>query len=96
MDAAVSYYGVGIENLLGEADHLGHPLLMHIARNDQFVPPEAQAQIVARLAGHPNAIVHLYADRDHAFARPGGEHYDAADAAKANERTLAFLKMKIG
>ena len=96
VDAAVSYYGVGIENLLGEADHLGHPLLMHIARNDQFVPPEAQAQIVARLAGRPNAIVHLYADRDHAFARPGGEHYDAADAAKANERTLAFLKMKIG
>lgn len=96
VDAAVSYYGVGIENLLGEAEHLNHPLLLHIARNDQFVPPEAQLQIVATLAGHPNAIVHTYADRDHAFARPGGEHYDAADAAKANERTLTFLKMKIG
>ena len=59
VDAAVSYYGVGIENLLGKADHLDHPLLMHIARNDQFVPPEAQAQIVMRLAGHSNAIVHL-------------------------------------
>jgi carboxymethylenebutenolidase len=33
-----------------------------------------------------------YPGRDHAFARPGGEHYDAADAAKANARTLAFFQ----
>ena len=41
-DAAVSYYGVGIENRVAEAEKLTHPLLMHIAEEDQFVPKAAQ------------------------------------------------------
>ena len=28
---------------------------------------------------------------DHAFARVGGQHYDAAGAKLANERTMAFF-----
>jgi carboxymethylenebutenolidase len=33
-----------------------------------------------------------YPGRDHAFSRTGGDHYNADDAAKAAERTLAFFK----
>jgi carboxymethylenebutenolidase len=91
-DAAVSYYGVGIEKHVGEAEKLAHPLLMHIAEKDQFVPPEAQQVILQALKDHPQIQIHTYADRDHAFAREGGAHYDAADAAKANGRSLTFFK----
>src|SRR5271169_1165143 len=90
-DASVAYYGVGIEKHLGEAEMLAVPLLLHIAEEDQFVPKEAQALIVASLKNHPQVQIHSYPGRDHAFARQGGEHYDAADAALARRRSLAFF-----
>ena len=45
---------------------------------------------------HPQIELHTYADRDHAFAREGGAHYDAADAAKANGRSLTFFQKVLG
>ncbi|RAK57309.1 dienelactone hydrolase family protein [Phenylobacterium deserti] len=95
-DAAVAYYGVGIENRLGEAEGLSRPLMMHIAEEDKFVPKEAQAVIRQALDGKANVQIHTYPGRDHAFARPGGEHYDAADAQAAGERSLAFFQTHLG
>lgn len=94
-DASVSYYGVGIEKHLVEADKLAHPLLMHIAEEDGFVPKEAQALILAQLKNHPQVAIHTYPGRDHAFARPGGEHYDEADAKLANGRSLEFFNQHL-
>lgn len=92
VDAAVSYYGVGLEAQVGEAEKLTRPLLMHIAEEDQFVPKEAQAIIVQALKDHPQVEIHTYAGRDHAFARVGGEHYNEADAKLANGRTQQFFE----
>ncbi len=91
-DASVSYYGIGIEKHLAETEKLARPLLLHVAELDQFVPPEARKMILDGLKDHPQIEIHTYAGRDHAFAREGGEHYDAADAAKANGRSLTFFK----
>jgi carboxymethylenebutenolidase len=91
VDASVSYYGVGIERHLGYAERITSPMLLHIAGEDQFVPKEAQALIVASLKNHPQVAIHTYPGRDHAFARKGGEHYDAADAERAGRRTLDFF-----
>lgn len=91
VDASVSYYGVGLEKHVNEAEKLTHPLLIHVAEKDQFVPPEAQQLILSALKDHPQIELHTYADRDHAFAREGGAHYDATDAAKANGRSLTFF-----
>ena len=95
VDAAVGYYGVGIESRLDEAEKLAEPLMLHIAEEDQFVPKPAQAMIIGALKNHPHAQIFTYAGRDHAFARPGGDHYDRADAAKANERTLGLFKQAL-
>jgi len=88
-DAAVGYYGVSIEKSLDEATNLNSPLMLHIAGLDKFCPPEAQAQIHAALDA--KATIHDYTQADHAFARTGGEHYDAAAAELANLRTLEFF-----
>jgi len=95
-DASVSYYGVGIEGRLAEAEKLSHPLLMHIAEEDQFVPKEAQELILTTLKNHPQIQAHTYPGRDHAFARVGGEHYHEADAKLAGGRTLAFFQQHLG
>jgi carboxymethylenebutenolidase len=90
-DAAVGYYGVGIEGRLEEAEKLTRPLMLHIAEKDQFVPPAAQAEIRAGLGHNPHVTVHGYAEQDHAFSRYGGAHYDAKAADLANTRSLAFF-----
>jgi carboxymethylenebutenolidase len=89
-DCAVGYYGVGIEKSLDEAKNLTTPLLLHVAGQDQFCPPEAQAEI--RRVLKQNAFVKIcsYPESGHAFGRPGGEHYDAAGAELANLRSLEF------
>src|ERR1044071_2313117 len=90
-DCAVGYYGVGIEKSLDEAKNPSAPLMLHIGGRDKFCPPEAQAQIRSALEPNPLAKIHVYPDREHAFARLGGEHYDAADAELADLRTLEFF-----
>ena len=94
-DASVSYYGVGIESRVAEADKLERPLLLHIAEEDQFVPKEAQAIILQALKNHPQVTVHTYPGCDHAFARHGGEHHDADAARHANGRSLAFFQQHL-
>jgi len=90
-DCAVGYYGVGIEKTLNEAGNLSSPLILHIAGKDQHCPPEAQKQIHAALVSNPLVTIHDYPEQDHAFGRPGGEHYDARAAELANLRTLEFF-----
>jgi carboxymethylenebutenolidase len=90
-DCAVGYYGVSTEKYLDEAKNLSSPLMLHIAGQDKFCPPEAQAQIHAALDSNPLVTIHDYPDTGHAFARLGGEHYDPAAAELANLRTLEFF-----
>jgi carboxymethylenebutenolidase len=91
IDASVSYYGVAIDTQIDKADHIANPLLLHIASQDKFVSPEAQATILAAASANPQMTCELYQGQDHAFARPGGEHFDAAAAALANGRTQDFF-----
>lgn len=91
-DCNVSYYGVGIDGALGEAGKIRKPLLMHIAAEDKFVPKEAQAKIKQALAANGNVTIHVYEGCDHAFARVGGAHWNAAAAQLANDRSAAFFK----
>jgi len=95
-DGSVSYYGVGIENRVAEAEKLTRPLLMHIAEQDQFVPKPAQQVILQALKDHPHVEIHTYPGCDHAFARPGGQHYDDHAAKLAGGRTLQFFLRTLG
>ena len=96
VDAAVGYYGVGIESRLDEAEKLAEPLMLHIAEEDQFVPKAAQQMILHDLKDHPQVEIHTYPGCDHAFARPGGDHYDEPAAKLAGGRTLQFFQRTIG
>jgi carboxymethylenebutenolidase len=87
----VGYYGVGIENALDESANLHGHLMLHIAAQDAYCSAEAQAKIHAVLDGDARVTIHDYAGQDHAFARVGGAHFNAAAAAQANQRSLAFF-----
>jgi carboxymethylenebutenolidase len=96
IDAAVSYYGVGIDGKLDEATKIKAPILLHVAEKDQFVPAPAQAAMAKVLINGPRLSLYTYPGCDHAFARPGGEHFDAAAAKLANDRTSDFFAKTLG
>ncbi|HMB78193.1 MAG TPA: dienelactone hydrolase family protein [Kiloniellaceae bacterium] len=91
-DCNVSYYGVGLDELVGESGAIAKPLLLHVASEDQFFPKEAQEKLKAGVAGNPLVTCQVYEGNDHAFARIGGAHYDAEAAALANGRSLDLLR----
>jgi carboxymethylenebutenolidase len=91
-DCSVSYYGVGVDELLGEAGKITKPYLSHIAAKDGFVPPAAQTKIRDALGGNDQCTLHVYDEQDHAFARVGGAHHDQAAADLANGHTADFFK----
>lgn len=91
-NASVGYYGVNIDQMLGEAKTIRKPLMLHIAEADGFVTPEAQAKIKDGLKGNRLVTIHSYPGADHGFAREGGAHRDDKNADLANNRTLEFFK----
>jgi carboxymethylenebutenolidase len=91
IDCGVSYYGVGIENLLDEAANITKPFMMMMAGKDRFVPPEAQEKIRLALQSH-SVSLHRFPDQEHAFARVGGEHHHPGAAKVANEMAAGFLQ----
>ena len=95
-NATVGYYGVGIDNLLGEKHAIAHPVLLHIAGADHFVSAEIQAKMHAGLDDHPKVTLFDYPGEDHGFAAEMGNRRSEAAAQLADERTAAFFAEHIG
>ena len=91
ISASVGYYGVMIDQMLGESHAIAHPLMLHIPTADHFVGAEAQAAIHAGLDGHPKVALHDYPGLDHGFAAETGDRRDEAGAALADQRTREFF-----
>ncbi len=91
IECAVGYYGVGIEDALDQARAIRGPLLLHVAGQDKFCPPEAQKVIRETLDGHARVEIADYPACEHAFARPGGEHFNQEAALAAEKLTLTHL-----
>jgi len=96
VDAAVGYYGVGIDGLLGEKHAIAHPVLLHVPQDDHLVDHEAQARMHAGLDDHPRVTIHDYPGEDHGFATEFGNRRSDAAAVLADQRTAAFFAEHLG
>jgi carboxymethylenebutenolidase len=90
-DCAVSYYGVGIESMLDRLDGLACPTLLQFGAEDVYVSPDALARIREALAAKPNVEIEVYEGAGHAFDNPYAEWHAPDTAARAWDRTAAFL-----
>jgi carboxymethylenebutenolidase len=91
VDAAVSYYGGGIQNQLDRAADVKVPILFHYAEEDSSIPLSAVGEVKERFAGRDNAAFHLYLGAHHGFNCPHRSTYQQHAAALAHGRTLVFL-----
>ena len=95
-DVNISYYGVGLDGLLGDIGKIAKPLLVHIADQDEFFPPEGRQKVVAGVQGQARIKAYTYPNANHAFARVGGVHWDGRSAAIANGRSAEALVAALG
>ena len=95
-DANISYYGVGLDNLLPEIGKISKPLVLHVADQDEFFPPEGRAKLVEGVKGNRQIACHIYPDANHAFARVGGIHWNGRAATIANGRSAEALVAALG
>lgn len=96
VDAAVGYYGVGIEQNLNEAKSITCGIELHFASEDKFVPADARAAIKLALAGNDDAEIYVYPGADHAFNNHQRDTYHRSSASLASSRTISFLRRAIG
>jgi carboxymethylenebutenolidase len=91
IDAAVIYYGRLVTDP-AELEALSAPLLGLFGADDQGIPVESVRAFEAALEGLGKpAEIHVYEGANHAFANPSGTRYNAAAAADAWTKTLAFF-----
>jgi carboxymethylenebutenolidase len=91
VDASVSYYGVGIDGLLGEKHAIAHPVLLHVPVEDHFVDKQTQARMHEGLDDHPKVTLYDYPGEDHGFATEFGTRRSDAAAKVADQRTSEFF-----
>lgn len=88
VDAAVAFYGGGIQTQLDRAAAITCAMKFHYAEHDDHIPLDAVARVQAAL---PLAEVHVYAGALHGFNCWARASYHAPSAALAHGRSLAFL-----
>ncbi len=93
LDAAVIYYGGGLETNPNQLKELEMPILGIFGELDQNPSPEAVRQFEAALkeAGKSPQI-YIYENANHAFANPSGNRYNPEAAEDAWNKTIAFLE----
>ncbi len=96
VDASVGYYGVGIDQMLGESRAIAKALLLHVPTADGFVPPEAQKAMHAGLDGNPHVTIYDYECLDHGFAAEHGVRRVKEGAQLADQRTEDFFASHVG
>ncbi len=91
VDAAVCYYGGGIQNQLELAAQIEVPILFHYAALDAHIPATAVGAVQQAFAGRSNAQFQIYPEVGHGFNCWGRPLYHQRAAALARGRTLQWL-----
>ncbi|MDE1181467.1 dienelactone hydrolase family protein [Paraburkholderia sp.] len=91
VDAAIAYYGGGIQTQLDQAAKITVPIQFHYGELDAHIPLSAVGEVKERFAGRDNAEVHVYPQADHGFNCPDRASYNQHAAALAHGRTLTFI-----
>ncbi len=91
VQAAVGYYGGGIDQFVNEEPQC--PLMLHFGAEDEHIPAAARDKI---LQAHPEVPVFVYEDAGHAFNRKlDPTHYNLAAATLAKKRSLLFFEQHL-
>ncbi|HEX7007003.1 MAG TPA: dienelactone hydrolase family protein [Alphaproteobacteria bacterium] len=92
VDAAVSFYALGISRHLDEMAGIRCPVQLHYGLNDEHVPTAEIEAVGAAARANPRVEVLRYPGVGHSFFNAVRPTYDAAAAALAEQRLSRLLE----
>lgn len=92
VDAAVSFYGMGIAKHAGEFPAVQCPMHLHYGLKDPHIPQAEVDEVMQLAQARPNIEIFLYADAGHSFFNPIRPGYHAPSAKIATEHLEALLE----
>ncbi|MGE3809314.1 MAG: dienelactone hydrolase family protein [Gemmataceae bacterium] len=96
LDAAIGFYGVKIDEYLGELGNVRCPLMLHLGGKDHYNPPDKVAKIRAACAPNEQISIYEYPEADHGFYLPGRAAYDKLAAQLAHSYSIGLLRRVLG
>ncbi len=93
---AVSFYGVGLPDLLGEAGSISCPMIFHCPELDRWLPPDGVAALRDAFGDRSDVAVYTYPGADHGFYNRDRVVFDKPSASMAHSRTIAALREALG
>jgi carboxymethylenebutenolidase len=91
VDAAVCYYGGGIQNSLDRADQIKVPVVMHFGSADSHIPLDAVKTIAEKFESNEAVEIHVYEGAEHGFNCNHRASYNQRAATQGHGNTLVFL-----
>jgi carboxymethylenebutenolidase len=91
VDAAVSFYGMGIAKHADEFAAVHCPVHLHYGLKDPHIPQSEVDAVMQHAQRRPRIEIFLYSDAGHSFFNPIRPGYHAASAKVAGERLNALL-----
>ncbi len=91
VDAAVSFYGMGIAQHANEFAAVHCPVHLHYGLKDPHIPQSEVDEVMRLARGRPNIEIFVYADAGHSFFNPIRPGYHAVSAKVAGERLEALI-----
>lgn len=95
VDAAIAYYGGGIQNALERAPDIKVPVLMHFGGSDSHIPLDAVKSIAERFEDDEQVEIHVYDGAEHGFNCNHRGSYNQRAAAEARGNSLVFLSEQL-
>lgn len=96
VDAAVSYYGGGIQDHLEEGSRIKCPAVLHYGQNDDHIPADAISKVRKELAANQNIEIFVYPGTGHGFNCDERKDFHKQSAEVAYARSLAVLNRGLG
>lgn len=96
VDAAISYYGGGIETRLADASAIKCPIMFHYGEKDAAIPAAARESTRQALAAHDDAEFYVYRDAQHGFNCNLRASFHPFASQLAGSRSIGLLRRTIG
>jgi carboxymethylenebutenolidase len=92
VDAAVSFYGMGIAHHAAEFGNVACPVHLHYGMKDPHIPLAEVNEVKQAAQGHSSVEIFCYPEAGHSFFNPIRPAYHAASAKIAGERLDALIE----
>jgi len=96
VDAAISYYGGGIDVRGADAKSIRCPIMFHWGEKDAAIPASAREAVRTAMAAHDDAESFVYRDAQHGFNCDRRASYHPFAAQLARSRSIGLLRRTMG